>query len=481
MRKSGWYPYFNRFAKKMKKNGESTDSHPLLPNLDKEIIDEMLLRIGASSVEELFSDIPSAIRLKRGLRLHEGQSESLVRRDLQSRLASNKTPPSSLCFLGGGVWPHYIPAAVESVVSRQEFYTSYTPYQPEISQGMLQALFEYQSLMCDLLRMEACNSSMYDWASAAGEAARMAAKVTGRRRFLLCGDIGPTRLEVIKAYVSPMDLELEALPFDVRSGSTDFSSLGSRITSEVAGVYVENPNYFGVLEEGLLDLSSRLHEKGGLLVVGVDPLSLSIVKPPGEYGADIVVGEGQPLGIPMNYGGPHLGIFAVRDLRLARSMPGRLIGMTTEKDSEQKAFAMVLQTREQHIRREGATSNICTNQSLMAVAASCYLAMLGKTGLRRLGEVIISNSHYAAKRLSRVDGVISPFFRGPFFKEFAVGYEGARAVRVYKKLASKGVLGGYPLSGFRLGREAGLFCVTEVHTHADIELLAAALGEAAKR
>ena len=218
------------------KNEPLTDSHPLLPNLDQEIIDDMLHRIGASSVEELFSDIPSDIRLKRGLRLPEGQSESVVRRDLQSRLASNKTPPSSLCFLGGGVWPHYIPAAVESVVSRQEFYTSYTPYQPEISQGMLQALFEYQSLMCDLLRMEACNSSMYDWASAAGEATRMAAKVTGRRRFLLCGDIGPTRLEVIKAYVSPMDLELEVLPFDVRSGATDFSALGSRISSEVAGV-----------------------------------------------------------------------------------------------------------------------------------------------------------------------------------------------------------------------------------------------------
>jgi len=466
----------------MKKNEPLTGSHPLLPNLDQGIIEEMLLRIGASSVEELFSDIPSDIRLKRGLRLPEGQSESVVRRDLQSRLASNKTPPSSLCFLGGGVWPHYIPAAVESVVSRQEFYTSYTPYQPEISQGMLQALFEYQSLMCDLLRMEACNSSMYDWASAAGEATRMAAKVTGRRRFLLCGDIGPTRLEVIKAYVSPMDLELESLPLDGRSGATDFSTLSSRITSEVAGVYVENPNYFGVLEEGLLDLSTRLHERGGLLVVGVDPLSLSIVKPPGEYGADIVVGEGQPLGIPMNYGGPHLGIFAVRDLGLARSMPGRLIGMTTEKDSEQKAFSMVLQTREQHIRREGATSNICTNQSLMAVAASCYLAMLGKTGLRRLGEVIISNSHYAAKRLSKVGGVTSPLFKGPFFKEFAVGYEGARAVSVYRRMARRGVLGGYPLDrGFRLGREAGLFCVTEVHTHADIERLAAALEEAVRR
>ncbi len=440
----------------------------------------MLRRIGAKSIEELFSDIPPAIRLKRRLHLPDGQPESVVRREIQSRLATNKTPPASLCFLGGGVWPHYIPAAVESVVSRQEFYTSYTPYQPEISQGMLQALFEYQSLMCDLLRMEACNSSMYDWASAAGEAVRMVARTTGRRRFLVCGDVGPTRLEVIRAYVSPIEMKLEVLPIDARSGVVNPSGLRSKMASDVAGVYLENPNYFGIFEEGVADLSATVHERGGLVVVGVDPLSLSLVKPPGDYGADVVVGEGQPLGIPMNYGGPHLGIFAVRDLSLARSMPGRLIGMTTEKDSEQKAFSMVLQTREQHIRREGATSNICTNQSLMAVAASCYLAMLGKTGFRRLGEVILSNSHYAAKRLSNVEGVLaSPLFKRPFFKEFVVGYERGSAVRVYKKLASKGVLGGYPIDGsFKLDHEAGLYCVTDVHTRDDIDRLASALEEA---
>ncbi len=440
----------------------------------------MLRRIGAKSIEELFSDIPPAIRLKRRLHLPDGQPESVVRREIQSRLATNKTPPASLCFLGGGVWPHYIPAAVESVVSRQEFYTSYTPYQPEISQGMLQALFEYQSLMCDLLRMEACNSSMYDWASAAGEAVRMVARTTGRRRFLVCGDVGPTRLEVIRAYVSPIEMKLEVLPIDARSGVVNPSGLRSKMASDVAGVYLENPNYFGIFEEGVADLSATVHERGGLVVVGVDPLSLSLVKPPGDYGADVVVGEGQPLGIPMNYGGPHLGIFAVRDLSLARSMPGRLIGMTTEKDSEQKAFSMVLQTREQHIRREGATSNICTNQSLMAVAASCYLAMLGKTGFRRLGEVILSNSHYAAKRLSNVEGVLaSPLFKRPFFKEFVVGYESGSAVRVYKKLASKGVLGGYPIDGsFKLDHEAGLYCVTDVHTRDDIDRLASALEEA---
>jgi len=455
-----------------------TSSHPLLPNLDESIVQEMLRRIGAGSIEELFSDIPAKIRLKRRLRLPEGQPESLVRREVESRLASNTTPPGSVCFLGGGVWPHYIPAVVESVVSRQEFYTSYTPYQPEASQGMLQALFEYQSLMCDLLGMEACNSSMYDWASAAGEAARMARRVTGRRRFLISGNVGPSRMEVIRTYVQPMDVELVTIPFDAKSGRIEPGALDSRLSSDLAGIYLENPNYFGVLEEGLVELSNRIHVAGGLVIVGVDPISLSLIKPPGEFGADIVVGEGQPLGIPMNYGGPHLGVFAVRDLKLARSMPGRLIGMTTERNSGQKAFTMVLQTREQHIRREGATSNICTNQSLMAVAASCYLSMLGKAGFRRLGEVIISNSHYASRRLSRIEGVTSPMFSGSFFKEFVVGYKHARAGSVHKKLATKGVLGGYPIGrGFGLGEEAGLYCVTEVHTPDDIERLAEALEE----
>src|SRR3989449_5326260 len=221
-----------------KKNEPLTGSHPLLPNLDQEIIEEMLLRIGASSVEDLFSDIPSDIRLKRGLRLPEGQSESVVRRDLQSRLASNKTPPNSLCFLGGGVWPHYVPAAVDAVVSRQEFYTSYTPYQPEISQGMLQVLFEYQSHMCDLLGMQACNSSMYDWASAAGEAVRMAVRVKQRRTFLVAKNVGPERLEVIRTYVSPLGLNLRLVDYDRRTGGVDTNSLGSQVSPGVAGLYM---------------------------------------------------------------------------------------------------------------------------------------------------------------------------------------------------------------------------------------------------
>ncbi|MBI3840574.1 MAG: aminomethyl-transferring glycine dehydrogenase subunit GcvPA [Thaumarchaeota archaeon] len=456
---------------------KASPRHPLLPNLDEKLVSEMLAKVGATSVEELFSDIPKGVRLKRSLRVPDGSSEYLVRRDVQTRLASNRTPPGSLCFLGGGVWPHYIPAVVESIMSRNEFYTAYTPYQAEVSQGMLQALFEYQSLMCDLLGMEACNSSMYDWASAAGEAVRMAARVTGRKKALVGANVSPRRRAVIQTYVDPMGVELETVRFDRSTGALDSSDLRRRVSGEVACLYLENPNYFGVIEDEAEDLSALVASAGGLTVVGVDPISLSLVREPGSYGADVVVGEGQPLGIPMNYGGPHLGIFAVKDMKLARSMPGRLIGMTTPvADPTQRAFAMVLQAREQHIRRESATSNVCTNQSLMAVAAASYLSLLGKEGFRRLGETVIANSHYAAAKLSKVNGVRSPHFSGSFFKEFAVSYSSARASSVHRRMAKLGVLAGYPAErSLGLGAEAGLYCVTEVHTLADIDRLVSAL------
>jgi glycine dehydrogenase subunit 1 len=458
---------------------ESRSRHPLLPNLDQSLVSKMLERVGVASVDELFSDIPKEVSLGRKLRLPEGASEYEVRREVLEKLGKNRTPPDSICFLGGGVWPHYVPAAVEAITSRQEFYTAYTPYQAEVSQGMLQSLFEYQSLMCDLLGMEACNSSLYDWASAAGEAVRMAGRVTGRRKALIAGNIAPQRLSVMGTYTEPMGMRLEQVAFDRSTGALDPDDLRRKLSEEVACLYVENPNYFGVLEEGVQGLTDAVHEVGGLAVVGVDPISLSLVREPGSYGADVVVGEGQPLGIAMNYGGPHLGIFAVKDVKLARSMPGRLIGITSAvSDPSRRAFAMVLQAREQHIRREAATSNVCTNQSLMALAAASYLALLGKDGFRRLGEAVISNSHYAARRLSKVKGAASPHFRGAFFKEFVVSYRKSKADRVHRQLAKKGILAGYPVGeAFALGAEAGLYCVTEVHNHHDIEKLAAALEE----
>jgi glycine dehydrogenase subunit 1 len=385
-----------------------------------------------------------------------------------------------LCFLGGGVWPHYVPAAIESIIARQEFYTSYTPYQAEVSQGMLQSLFEYQSLMCDLLGMEVCNSSLYDWASAVGEAGRMAARVTGRRKLLVASNAGPQRLSVLNTYVEPMGLRVEKVPFDLSTGRLDTEYLKRSLSPDVAALYFENPNYFGVIEEGVDEIVGSVHSAGALAIAGIDPMSLSLLREPGSYGADIVVGEGQPLGTPMNYGGPHLGIFAVRDSKLERSMPGRLIGITTTvADQNQKAFAMVLQTREQHIRREAATSNICTNQALLALAAASYLALLGKSGFRKLGETIVSNSHFASGRLAKIRGVKSPRFSGAFFKEFAVEYPRGNADSVQRKMVRRGILAGHPLSkDFGLGSRLGMYCVTEVHSSEDIERLAMALEEA---
>ena len=457
------------------------EAHPFLPNLDDETIERMLKQVKAGSIGELFSDIPEGLRLKRRLSIPDGEGEAVVRKDLHGRLARNKTPPDALCFLGGGVWPHYIPAAVDSILSRQEFYTSYTPYQPEISQGMLQALFEYQSMMCDLLGMQVCNSSMYDWASAAGESLRMAARVKKRRTVLVSKAIGQGRSEVIKTYTEPMGVKLRAVEFDTETGGLDLGSLRASLSQageDVAALYLENPNVFGVVEENVDGAIEMVHAAGGLAVVGVNPISLSVLRDPGSYGADIVVGEGQPLGVPMNYGGPHMGIFAVRDVGLARSMPGRLIGMTTTKDGGQKAFCMVLQTREQHIRREAATSNICTNQALLALAAAAYMSLLGKNGFRKLGEVNLANSHYAAERIGELDAVNAPRFTGPFFGEFTIGYERRKASWVFSELAKRGIMAGYPLSEHsqQIG-EAGSYCVTEVHSSEDIGRLADALGE----
>jgi glycine dehydrogenase subunit 1 len=458
------------------------DAHPFLPNLEDETIARMLKQVKASSLAELFSDIPEGLRLKRRLAIPNGEGEAVVRKELYGRLARNKTPPESLCFLGGGVWPHYIPAAVDSILSRQEFYTAYTPYQPEISQGMLQALFEYQSMMCDLLGMQVCNSSMYDWASAAGEAVRMASRVKRKRTILVAKSIGQGRLEVIKTYAEPMGVRLQPVEFDSETGGLDLESLRSKLAQgardDVAALYLENPNVFGVIEQNVDGAIEMVHAAGGLAIVGVNPISLSVLRDPGSYGADVVVGEGQPLGVPMNYGGPHMGIFAVNDIGLARSMPGRLIGMTTTKDGSEKAFCMVLQTREQHIRREAATSNICTNQALLALAAAAYMSLLGKNGFRKLGEVNLANSHYAAERISKLNGVRSPLFTGSFFGEFTVGYERRKASWIFSELAKRGVMGGYPLTEhFTQMGEAGSFCVTEVHSSEDIGRLVDALGE----
>ncbi|HPT73278.1 MAG TPA: aminomethyl-transferring glycine dehydrogenase subunit GcvPA, partial [Methanomassiliicoccaceae archaeon] len=359
--------------------------------------ERMLSKLGIDSVEELFSDIPVSVRTD-GVPIPPGMSEMEVIREVTSMLSANITAYDHPCFMGGGVYHRFIPSAVKAIISRSEFVTSYTPYQAEISQGMLQALFEYQSYVAELTGMEAVNSSNYDAATALGEAATMCHRVNGRRKFLIPQLISCDKRGVLRNYVKGVGMEIVDYAYDPSTGEADMDDLKEKIDGDVGGVYVEVPNFLGVMDRHAAEMKEVIGD--ALLVVGVDPISLGLLKAPGDYGADIVIGEGQSLGSPMNFGGPLLGLFGCRQ-ELVRKMPGRVIGMT--KDAEGKrAFCMTLQTREQHIRRSKATSNICTNEALMAVAAAAYLAIVGRDGLRAVAKSNMANARKLRDALSSV-------------------------------------------------------------------------------
>jgi len=456
--------------------------HPYIPNT-REIRGQMLREMGVASVDELFADIPAKIRLRRELKLPGPMSELEVKRHVQAMLARNRPFTQMLSFLGGGVWLHHIPAHVRELVRRSEFLTSYTPYQPEVSQGMLQALFEYQGMICELTGMDVANASMYDWATSLGEAALMCARVTGRRKFIVPALINPERFSTLQNYVSGPGLELIKIGYDSRTGQLDLCQLRRELGGDVAGVYVENPSYLGFLETQVDEVAKAAHEVRSLFVVGVNPISLGLLKAPGDYGADIVIGEGQPLGNPVSFGGPLLGIFACRDdVKLVRQMPGRLIGMTTALDGRTRGYVMVLQTREQHIRRERATSSICSNEALCGVAAAIYLASLGPRGLRELGEACAANANYAMRKLRAIKGLKVPIFDAPHFNEFTLNCDdiGISAAKLNAELLKRDIQGGKPLRGeFPELGETSLMCVTELHTKEDIDRLTSALAEIA--
>jgi glycine dehydrogenase subunit 1 len=440
----------------------------------------MMRAIGIQSTKELYADVPQKFRLRRRLDLPKPASEHEVKRHVEAVLSKNTTFKDASIFLGAGCWPHYVPAAVETIIQRTELFTSYTPYQPEASQGMLQALFEYQSMICEITAMEVANCSMYDWASSLGEAVRMATRLTHRTQALVPRILHPERKATLQTYTGPIGMRIEPVKYESETGQLDIEDLKTKISRKIASVYIENPAYLGFIETQVEDIAEIAHDHGALLIVGVDPLSLGVLKPPGEYGADIVVGEGQPLGNPMNYGGPLLGIFACRDdMRLIRQLPGRTVGVTDTVDGKKKGFCMALQTREQHIRREKATSNICSNESLCAVAAAVYLALLGPRGLRELGEAILSKTHYAMQLLTRTVGVRVPMFKSAHFKEFVVNFDQARETvnDIHERLLQHRVHGGKDVSKeFPELGEAALYCVTEMHSKEDIERLAWALG-----
>lgn len=456
-------------------------NHPYIPNSQPEIKKEMMQEIGIKSIEELYADIPEKYCLKKPLNIPEALSEFEVKRHVETLLSKNKTNSDMPVFLGAGCWPHYVPAVVKEIVQRSEFLTAYTPYQPEISQGMLQALFEYQSMICELTSMDVANSSMYDWASALGEAARMAARITGRREILIPKIIHPERAATLHVYAEPPGIMIEQVAYERENGQINLEDLKNKISDKTAAVYIENPSYLGFIETQVDEISEEAHAHGALFIVGVDPTSLGILKPPGEYDADIVIGEAQPLGNAMNFGGPLLGIFACRgDMNLIRQMPGRIIGLTTTMDGGGQGFCMALQTREQHIRRERATSNICSNEALCAVASAVYMALLGPQGLRELGETIMYKANYAMRLISEIDGVKAPIFKSAHFKEFTVNFDGAglSVKEVHKKLLQHKIHGGKDISKEvpELGQTA-IYCVTEVHSKEEIERLAEVLKE----
>jgi glycine dehydrogenase subunit 1 len=424
--------------------------------------------------------------LKRKLSLPHAMSEQQVKQHIEDLLNKNKNTQNMPTFIGGGCWPHYTPAAVDSIVQRSEFITSYTPYQPEISQGMLQALFEYQSMICELVGMDVANSSMYDWASALGEAVRMSVRIKNRNEVVVPKIIHPERYATLETYVEPLKTRVRKAEYIQETGLLNLENLKEQVSGQTAAVYVENPSYLGVIETQVKEIAKIAHDNGALFIVGVDPISLGVLKAPGEYGADIVIGEGQPMGNHMNYGGPLLGLFACKDeTELIRQMPGRVIGMTTTLKGDKTGFCMALQTREQHIRRERATSNICSNEALCAVASASYLSLLGPEGLRELGENVMTRARYTMQKLSKTKGVKAPLFKSPHFKEFTVNFDktGKKVHSVHQALLKHhGIHGGKNVSREfpELGQTA-LYCVTEMHSKKDVDLLAQGLGDVLRR
>ena len=442
-----------------------------IPHTDEDVR-QMLAAIGVGTVDELFVGVPDEDRLQRPLDLPAPAAETELLRELQALAARNATAESHSSFLGGGAYNHFIPAVVDHLISRSEFYTAYTPYQPEISQGTLQAIFEYQSLICQLTGMDAANASMYDGASACAEAVLMAVRATRRPRVLLSAALHPEYRATVATYCRNLEVELVEIPYS-GSGRTDAAELSRQLDKETAAVVVGYPNFFGVIEE-LSPLAAAAHEFGARLVTAVqEPIALGLLRSPGELGADIVVGEGQSFGIPLSFGGPYLGFFAARQRDL-RAMPGRLVGETEDREGR-RGYVLTLSTREQHIRREKATSNICSNEGLCALMATVYLALLGKRGVREVAEQNLAKAEYAKGRIAALDGFSLPY-SGPTFNEFVVeAAEGAEVVLT--RLEEQGILGGIPLSRFYAGMPGALLiCVTEQHSCAQIDALVAALA-----
>jgi glycine dehydrogenase subunit 1 len=438
--------------------------------MTEEDIKAMLDTIGVSSVDELFSDIPEKVRFKGEYNIKAAKSETALMKELFNMASRNADLKRNVSFLGAGVYDHYMPVIVDHVISRSEFYTAYTPYQPEISQGELQAIFEFQTMICELTGMDVANSSMYDGGTALAEAAMLSAGHTKRKKILVSGAVHPESKEVLKTYAKGQYLEVIEVPVD--NGVTDIEALKGLATEEIAAVIVQYPNFFGRIEP-LEELEEIIHANKSLFVVSSNPLSLGVLTPPGKFGADIVIGDAQPFGIPTAFGGPHCGYFAVTT-KLMRKVPGRLVGQTKD-DQGRRGFVLTLQAREQHIRRDKATSNICSNQALNALAASVAMTALGKKGVREIAAANLQKAHYAKTAFKEAGFEV--IHDGYSFNEFVVKLN-KPVKEMNQELLRKGMIGGYDL-----GRDYPelanhmLVAVTEQRSKEEIDTFVKEVGD----
>lgn len=433
---------------------------------------QMMDFIGIKSIEELFSDIDESMRLKRPLKLPGSMSEMEIMEHMRNISSLNAHSLGHTCFLGAGAYNHFIPSAVEHLISRSEFYSSYTPYQAEMSQGLLQSIFEFQTMMAELTGMDVVNASHYDGATALAESAFMAVKHSERKSIAISKAVHPEYREVVQTYAKAYGIKV--IEVGINQGLTDIQEFSTLVNESTGCVIIQSPNFFGCIED-LKEIGDLAHKKGNIFITSVnEPISLGLLKPPGDLGADVVVGEAQAFGNPVNFGGPHLGFIATKG-EFIKKMPGRISGLTVDTEGE-RGYILTLQTREQHVRRERATSNICTNQALNALAATIYLALMGKTGVKKISGICAQRAHYASKRMAEMDG-FEMRFSTPFFNEFVISCP-LSSSSVNKKLLKRKIIGGLELGRYYNGMEKDmLFCITEMNSKNDIDKLVESLGE----